>query len=85
MEKATLLSYANNMTQLLLHIEDESKTIKLLEFLKTLNYVNVQQLSDEKIIVSEDEKNLMRERLKNAKPEHFQDWDLVKNSFKLDE
>jgi hypothetical protein len=73
------------MTQLLLNVKDESKTIKLLEFLKTLNYVSVQQLPEEKIIVSEEEKNLMRERLANAKPENFKDWDLIKNSFKLDE
>ena len=73
------------MTQLLLNIQDESKTIKLLEFLRTLNYVKVEQLPVEKIIVSEEEKNLMRERLTNAKPENFKDWDLVKKTFKLDE
>lgn len=72
------------MTQLLLNIQDESKTNKLLEFLKTLNYISVQQLSEEFIIVSEKEKKVMRERLKKAKPEDFKDWDDVKNSFKLD-
>jgi len=73
------------MTQLLLNVQDESKTMKLLEFLRTLNYVSVQQLHEEKIIVSDDEKNLMRERLKNAKPENFKDWDKVRKTFKLDE
>jgi hypothetical protein len=70
------------MTQLLLNIEDESQTNKLLDFLKTLNYVSVEELTNDKIIVSEDEKNTMRERLKNAKPENFQDWDQLKSRFK---
>jgi hypothetical protein len=70
------------MTQLLLNIEDESQTNKLLDFLKTLNYVSVEELTNDTIIVSEDEKNTMRERLKNAKPENFQDWDQLKSRFK---
>ena len=70
------------MTQLLLNIEDESQTNKLLDFLKTLNYVSVEELTNDTIILSEDEKNTMRERLKNAKPENFQDWDQLKNRFK---
>ena len=72
------------MTQLLLNIQDESKANMLLDFLKSLNYISVQKLSDESIIVSEDEKNVMRERLKKAKPEHFKDWDVVKKSLNLD-
>lgn len=71
------------MTQLLLDIQDESKTNKLLEFLKTLNYIRVHQLSEENVIVSESEKNLMRERLKNAKAEDFKDWDDIMHSFDL--
>ncbi|MBI2258940.1 MAG: hypothetical protein HYU67_08585 [Flavobacteriia bacterium] len=72
------------MTQLLLNIQDESKTNKLLEFLKTLNYISVQEITEENIIVSEAEKEVMRNRLKNAKPEDFKDWDEVKNRFKFD-
>lgn len=72
------------MTQLLLNIQDESKTSKLLEFLKTLNYLSVQELSEENIIVSEVEKKIMRDRLKNSKIEDFKDWEEVKKSFKLD-
>jgi hypothetical protein len=73
------------MTQLLLNIQDESKTNMLLDFLKSLNYISVQKLSDDNIVVSEQEKNVMRERYKKAKPEHFKDWDTVKKSFKLEE
>jgi hypothetical protein len=69
------------MTQLLLNIEDESKTNMLLDFLKSLNYINVQKLSEESIIVSEEEKNTMRDRLKKAKPEDFKNWDDIKNAF----
>ena len=52
----------------------------LLDFLKSLNYISVQKLSDESIIVSEQEKNVMRERFKKAKPEHFEDLEMVKKS-----
>jgi hypothetical protein len=69
------------MTQLLLNIEDESKTNMLLDFLKSLNYINVQMLSEENIIVSEQEKDIMRARKQNARPGDFKDWDEIKNSF----
>ena len=35
--------------------------------------------------LSEQEKNVMRERFKKAKPEHFTDWDTVKKLYKLEE
>lgn len=47
------------MTQLLLNIQDESKTNKLIEFLKTLNYISVQEITEENIIVMEVEKEIM--------------------------
>lgn len=72
------------MTQLLLNIQDESKTNMLLDFLKSLNYISVQKLSDDNIVVSEQEKNVMRKRFKKAKPEHFEDWDTVKKSLNLE-
>ena len=72
------------MHQLLLDIKDDSKMDILLNFLKSLNYVNVKELSDNDIIVSEAEKNIMRNRVKKAKPENFKNWDDIKNTFKLD-
>ena len=72
------------MHQFLVNIKDDSKTNVLLNFLKSLNYISVKELSDNDIIVSEEEKNVMRERLKKAKPENFKNWDEIKNSFKLD-
>ena len=72
------------MHQLLVDIKDDSKMDILLNFLKSLNYINVKELSNNDIIVSETEKNIMRERVKKAKPENFKNWDDIKNSFKLD-
>lgn len=71
------------MTQLLLNIEDESKTIKLVAFLKTLNYISVEEINEDNIIVSETEKKIMQNRLLNAKSEDFSDWDEIKNRYQL--
>ncbi|MGM0479070.1 MAG: hypothetical protein ACQERC_07580 [Bacteroidota bacterium] len=71
------------MTQLLLNISDEKKANKLIEFLRTLNYINIQELSEENIVIPEAEKELMRKRLKNAKEEDFKDWDEMKKKFNL--
>ncbi len=70
------------MSQLLLNIKDDSKTQILLKFLKSLNYLSVEKLSDKDIIVSETEKNIMRERVKKAKPSDFKNWDDIKSSLK---
>ncbi len=72
------------MHQLLVDIKDDSKMDVLLNFLKSLNYVNVKKLTNNDIIVSEVEKNVMRERVKKAKPEKFKNWDDVKNAVKFD-
>lgn len=71
------------MTQLLLNISDEKKANKLIEFLKTLSYINIQELSEENIMIPEAEKELMRKRLENAKEEDFKDWDEIKKKFNL--
>lgn len=72
------------MHQLLVNIKDDSKMDILLNFLKSLNYISVQELSDNDIIVNDAEKNVMRDRVKKAKPENFKNWDDIKNTFKLD-
>lgn len=72
------------MHQLLVNIKDDSKMNVLLKYLKSLNYVSVKELSDKDIIVSDIEKNIMRTRLKKAKPENFKTWNDIKNSFNLD-
>lgn len=71
------------MTQLILNITDKKKAIKLIEFLKTLNYINIQEFSEENIMIPEAEKKLMRKRLENAKEEDFKDWDELKKKFNI--
>ena len=71
------------MQQLLLNINDTSKLDKLMELLKTLNYVKVESYTEENIVVSEKEKNIIRNRVKNAKPEDFNDWDEFINAVKV--
>ena len=71
------------MTQLLLNITDKKKAIKLIEFLKTLNYINIQEFTEENIMIPEAEKELMRNRLENAKEEDFKDWDELKKKFNI--
>ena len=71
------------MTQLLLNIEDESKTTKLVAFLKTLNYISVEEINEDNIIVSQSEKKIMQNRLLNAKSEDFSDWDKIKNRYQI--
>ena len=71
------------MQQLLLNITDNSKIDKLMNLLSTLNYVKVESYTEENIVVSEKEKNIIRDRVKNAKPEDFKNWDDVINSFEV--
>lgn len=71
------------MAQLLLNISDEKKASKLIKFLKTLNYINIQELSEDNIIIPESEKVLMRKRLENAQEEDFKDWEEIKKKFNL--
>ena len=59
------------MQQLLLNISDSSKVNKLMSLLSTLNYVKVETYTEENIVVSESEINLMRDRVNNAKQEDF--------------
>lgn len=71
------------MQQLLLNITDNSKIDKLMNLLGTLNYVKVESYTEENIVVSEKEKNIIRNRVKNAKPENFKNWDDIINSFEV--
>ncbi|HLV42266.1 MAG TPA: hypothetical protein VKY37_08305 [Brumimicrobium sp.] len=71
------------MTQILLNITDKKKATKLIEFLKTLNYINIQEFTEENIMLPEAEKELMRNRLENSKEEDFKDWDEIKKKFDI--
>ena len=71
------------MTQLLLNIADKKQATKLIEFLKTLNYINFQEFTEENSMIPEAEKDLMSNRLENATEEDFKDWDEVKRKFNI--
>jgi hypothetical protein len=71
------------MQQLLLNISDSSKVNKLVSLLGTLNYVKIEPYTEENIVVSESEINLMRERVNDAKPEDFKSWDDFIDSFEV--
>ena len=71
------------MQQLLLNISDSSKVTQLMNLLSTLNYVKVETYIEENIVVSETEKNLMMERVNNAKPEDFNNWDDFIDTFEV--
>ena len=71
------------MQQLLLNISDSSKANKLVSLLGTLNYVKIEPYTEENIVVSESEINLMRERVNDAKPEDFKSWDDFIDSFEV--
>ncbi len=71
------------MQQLLLNISDRNKVDKLINLLGTLNYVKVESYTEENIVISESEKNIIRDRVKNATPEDFKNWDEVINSFEV--
>ena len=70
------------MHQLIVKIKDESKLAVLLDFLKSLNYISVEHMDEESIVISDSEKAMMRTRLKNAKPENFKVWKEVKHTLK---
>jgi len=66
--------------QLLLNIKDNSKAALLMEFLKSLNYVNsIKEVEAQPI--PEPHKKLVRERIKKSKESTLLDWDTVKNDF----
>ena len=52
----------------------------LLNFLKSLNYISVEKVEKDSILISEAEKNLIRDRKKNAKASDFKNWDDVKDT-----
>ncbi len=69
------------MQQLLLNITDSSQVSKLMSLLSTLDYVKVEPYLEENLLVSEKEKNLIRERVSKAKLEDFNNWDNFIDSF----
>jgi len=71
------------MQQLIVNIIDESKMNVLLNFLKSLNYISVEAVDQDNIILSDRQKNILDERRASAKVEDFIPWDKAKKQLKF--
>lgn len=68
--------------QLLLDIKDNSKAGILLEFLKSLNYVSVEEVEKSKINLTEKEKRILDKRRVSVVEEDFIPWEKAKKRLK---
>ncbi len=70
--------------QLLLNIKDSNKANVLLEFLKSLNYINsIKQVEeDQNFEVPEWHKKIVLDRIKTSTPQSFKPWSEVKKQLK---
>lgn len=66
------------MKTIIINIPD-SKYSFFVKLLKSIDFIS--RFNEEEIVVSEQEKKLIRQRIKNAKPHHFKKWDDIKDSF----
>ena len=66
------------MHQLLVNIKDDSKMDILLKFLKSLNYISVEEVNQ----LTNEQKNTLDERRSTAKPDDFITWSKAKKQLK---
>ena len=66
------------MKQITINVPD-NKYVFFIKLLKSISFVA--QYNEEDIVISEQEKRIIRQRIKTAKPENFKKWDEVKDSF----
>ncbi|MBW6483705.1 MAG: hypothetical protein K0B10_11685 [Vicingaceae bacterium] len=71
------------MQQLLVNVKDDSKLDLLLNFLKSLNYISVEKVEKEDILLTDEQKNILDERRATAKPEDFTPWNKAKKQLKF--
>jgi len=71
------------MQQLLVNIKDDSKLDLLLNFLKSLNYISVEKVDKENVLLTDEQKNTLDERRATAKPEDFTPWNKAKKQLKF--
>lgn len=70
------------MAHVLIHIKDESQTSVLVDYLKSLSYIDISEVEESNFPVSHAEQQLMEDRLRAAKPDDFTDWQEVKARYK---
>jgi hypothetical protein len=71
------------MHQLLVNIKDDSKMDILLNFLKSLNYISVEEIDSKNISLTEEQKNILDKRRTTAKSEDFMPWNKAKKQLKF--
>ena len=71
------------MAQFILNISDEKKAFKMFEFLQTLNYIQIEELTEENVPILESEKTRMRNRRDSAEDADFKNWDNMKRKFDI--
>jgi hypothetical protein len=71
------------MAQFILNISDEKKAFKMFEFLQTLNYIQIEELTEENVPILESEKTRMRNRRDSAEDTDFKNWDNMKRKFDI--
>ncbi len=71
------------MHQLLVNIKDDSKMDILLNFLKSLNYISVEEIDSKNISLTDEQKNILDERRATAKSEDFTPWNKAKKQLKF--
>lgn len=71
------------MQQLLVNIKDDSKLDLLLNFLKSLNYISVEKVNNENVVLTDEQKDILDERRATAKPEDFTPWNKAKKQLKF--
>ena len=68
------------MKQVTINVPD-NKYGFFVELLKSISFVD--KFNEEDIVISEQEKKIIRQRIKTAKPHNFKKWDDIKDSFAL--
>lgn len=64
------------MQQLIIHIKDRDKTEVLLNFLRSLSYITVEQVTDDEAELSDEQKYLLDER--RTESQEFITWNEAK-------
>jgi hypothetical protein len=71
------------MKQLILNINDTSKTEVLIHFLKTLNYVSIDETNEKKAVLSKKQKLTLDERRQSTSKDEYVSWKEMKKKLKL--
>jgi hypothetical protein len=71
------------MHQLLVNIKDNSKTDIFISFLKSLDYISVEEVDKKTILLTDEQKNILDERRATSKADDFIAWDKAKKQLKF--